>query len=177
MTTALEAAKYLTELAAREPASPEPVPLPRVGLLLYFAQGWHLGLFGRPLFADPVVATGDGVAVPSVAAAWPPPGPAALSGRDKVFLQVIWQEYGGLATDDLAATVRSELPWIEASRGVGGGALSHDTMKAAFGSRPEAKAFPPAAVEEVYAAEAEHQFGNPVPLTLEQVMARRRAAV
>jgi hypothetical protein len=48
MTSALEVAKYLIQLAANEPDEPEPMTLLRVQKLLYYSQGWHVGLFGHP---------------------------------------------------------------------------------------------------------------------------------
>ena len=67
MITALEVAKYLIQLAAN-PADEDAEPMThmRVQKLLYYAQGWHVGIFGRTLFADPLQAWKNGPVVPAV---------------------------------------------------------------------------------------------------------------
>jgi uncharacterized phage-associated protein len=194
MTTALDVTKHLIELAAREPDEAEPVTHMRVQKLLYYAQGWHLGLFGRPLFSEslrarkngPIVleveetlraALGDNPARPLAPADL---GPANLSGRDKVFLETVWQKYRAFSATGLKELSHVEAPWVEARGALPETAESQaeitpDSLSRFFGSRPEALAAPAAALEEVYAAEVEDRAGGPKGVAFEELRRRRRA--
>lgn len=194
MTTALEAAKCLIELAAREPDEAEPMTNLRVQKLLYYAQGWHVGLFGRPLFPDPLQAWKNGPVVPAVyaavrAAAGDTParplapadlGPAALPGRDRVFLETIWAKYRAYSATGLKELSHAEPPWAEARGSMPDGGASDaeitaDSLRRFFGSRPEATVPNVRELEDAYEGEAAARNAPPVPFA--ELRRRRREAV
>jgi len=194
MTTALEAAKYLVELASREPDEAEPMTNLRVQKLLYYAQGWHLGLFGRPLFADPLQAWENGPVVPTVyeavkSAVGDMParpltltdlGTAVLPGRDRVFLETIWKKYRTFSATGLKELSHAEPPWIEARGAVPEGGVSDAEITAEslgrfFGSLPEAAISNPRELDDAYEGEAATLEKPPVPFA--KLRQRRRGAV
>ena len=65
MTHALNVARYLIKLAGSG-AERDPLTNLRLQKLLYHAQGWHLAVFGRPLFPDQLEAWPQGPVVPDV---------------------------------------------------------------------------------------------------------------
>lgn len=193
MTTALEAAKYLIELAAREPDEAEPMTNLRVQKLLYYAQGWHVGLFGRSLFPEPLQAWKNGPVVPSVYAAvravvCDAParplaladfGPAALPGRDRVFLETLWAKYRAYSATGLKELSHAEPPWAQARASTPVGSVSDaeitvEALRSFFGSRPEALAADARELEDAYAGEAAAREAPPVPFA---ELRRRREAV
>jgi uncharacterized phage-associated protein len=192
MTTALEAAKYLIQLAAREPDEPEPMTSMRVQKLLYYAQGWHVGLFNRPLFTDSIQAWKSGPVVPGVyetvrAAVGAEParpltmadfGPTELSGRDQVFLEVVWRKYRTLSTAGLREATHAETPWVAARGNTRDGErssaeISIESLRSYFGSQPEARLADPRELEDVYEGEAASREQPPV--SFEELRRRRRA--
>ena len=194
MITALETAKYLIELAANEPGEAEPMTHMRVQKLLYYVQGWHIGLFGRPLFSDPLEAWKDGPVAPTVysavkavvadAPARPLApndfGSAALSGRDRVFIETVWAKYRKLSASGLRELSHAEPPWIEArgstpEGGVCDSEITPDSLRRFFGSQPEAVLPNPRELEDIYEAEAAAREQPAVPFA--ELRRRRREAV
>ena len=181
MTTALETAKYLIELAAREPAGAGPMTNPRVQTLLYYAQGWHVGLFGRALFPDPLQARESGPAVPAVCDALARPlapadlGAAQLPGRDRVFLETIWAKYRAHPAAGLEELSRAEPPWAEARGAMPDAEITAESLRRFFGSRPEAAVPSVRELEDAYAGEAAAREAPPIPFA--ELHRRRREAV
>ncbi|GLZ39260.1 type II toxin-antitoxin system antitoxin SocA domain-containing protein [Actinokineospora sp. NBRC 105648] len=88
--------------------------------LLYYAQGWHLGLFGEPLFPDRIEAWTAGPVVPEVyrrhegsreVAEWPEGDPGRLSGADSDLVGTVVARYGGFDRHELSAMSHEEEPW------------------------------------------------------------------
>ncbi|MBA4190154.1 MAG: hypothetical protein C0467_19390 [Planctomycetaceae bacterium] len=195
MTSALDVAKYLIELAGREPDEAEPITHLRLQKLLYYAQGWHLGLFGRSLFAEPVLAMkagpvvsrvsevvmgvlGDNLARPLTAADL---GPSNLVAREKVFLETIWQKYRAYSATGLKELSQAEMPWSDARAGLphmeeASAEITADSLRRFFASRPEARVVPFATLEAVYEAEAEDREANRKGVPFEELRRRRRVA-
>lgn len=90
--------------------------------LLYFAQGHHLAVFGRPLFSDTIAAWDMGPVVPALwkeekdgdpwagEAAAPPLGEAELNTVGYVL-----SRYGNLSGNDLEDLSHSQAPWRDAN--------------------------------------------------------------
>jgi uncharacterized phage-associated protein len=83
--------------------------------LLYYAQGWHVTMSGRPLFHEEVEAWVNG---PVVASLWadekydrPRPAPEALSETQLATIDYVVNRYGGFAGKDLIRLTHSEDPW------------------------------------------------------------------
>jgi uncharacterized phage-associated protein len=188
MTTAFEAAKYLIQLAS---ADAEPMTHMRVQKLLYYAQGWHMGLFGKPLFGEPLQAWKNGPVVPAVYEAIRPVvdetparplmpsdfSPPALNGRDKVFIETVWKKYAGLSAAGLKELSHAEPPWVEARGSTEDGGhceteITTESLRRYFGSQPEAVLPNPGDVEAVYEAEAAARERPPIPFA--ELRRRRR---
>jgi uncharacterized phage-associated protein len=95
--------------------------------LLYFAQGWFLGLHGIPLFSDKFQAWPSGPILPHVYSRfehfgsgpinvavrrWLPPNSIAAH------IQEVMSVYGGFSSYDLQRIACSEPPWLEARHGL-----------------------------------------------------------
>ena len=94
--------------------------------LVYYAQGYHLALFGKPLFNEPMVAGEHGAYVDSLMEKYkvvkgPIPMPEKIdlskySEDVKNLLNSIVKEYGQLTAGRLREKVYSEMPWINGSK-------------------------------------------------------------
>ena len=117
--------------------------------LLYYAQVWHLALYGAPLFRDRIEAWVHGPVVPPVFGAfkhnkWQPidstVGSAALPDRFEPHLAEVLEVYGGFTATELERMTHREAPWKEARGGIPNhrpsrAIITHDAMKRFYGSR------------------------------------------
>ena len=112
--------------------------------LLYYAQAWHLAIYGEPLFPDRIEAWVHGPVVPSVfreyrsfrwSPIWPTPDDDVfLSSREKAHLEAVLEEYGKFDASSLERMTHAETPWINARAGLAPDAssnneISHDSMR------------------------------------------------
>lgn len=191
MSNALDVARYFVELSWREP-EPEGVTLPRLQLLLYYAQGWHLGAFGRPLFPEKVAArksgpmvhvlsdaTGETLTDPLRPVELSDFGPSGLSFRDRQFAEVIWEKYRGYSAAGLREMAQSEQPWVEARVGRSDDdewelEIAPETLRRYFGQRDELRSFDPQEWEDVTEGEAQYTRGETVPWSEAKRLLRER---
>jgi uncharacterized phage-associated protein len=124
MAQALDVARYFVFLAAQAEEEGDALCPMRLQKLLYYAQAWHLGATGAPLFAEaieawpygPVVKAlypvfkGFGLAIPASEGA----DPQALSERQKAFVRSVWDRYKRFSAIGLSQMTHQEVPWIEA---------------------------------------------------------------
>lgn len=123
MPSAETVARFFVRLASQG----EPVPLTpmHVQKLLYYAQGWHLGTRGQPLFPDDIQAWRFGPVVPAVYDVFKPfarraiPPEEGRSGDDLrpelgVFLKAIWKKYRRHSAAALVSMTHREPPWKNA---------------------------------------------------------------
>lgn len=93
--------------------------------LLYYAQGWHLGLYGAPLFREPLQAWIRGPVVPVVYDEFKRFGskPIQLEGlppweafppRLAEHVKDIWESHGSLSAYDLERLSHREPAWLKA---------------------------------------------------------------
>ncbi len=124
MPDAIEVARYLLKLAAEEP-EPEYLSHMRLQKLLYYVQGWCLGVRGRPMFDSPIEAWRHGPVVRDVFAHFADHGDGpipfsragtgeALSRSDREFIVSIWETYKPLSGAALRQQTHAEAPWQEA---------------------------------------------------------------
>jgi len=101
----------------------DPISNLKLQKLLYYAQAWHLALYNKPLFDEPIEAWVHGPAVRSVygsfkSYSWKPihevPQKSDLSKHIKTHLDDVMEVYGGLSAFDLERMTHSEMPWIRA---------------------------------------------------------------
>lgn len=127
MADAYEVAKYLLQLAACED-EPEPLTHLRLQKLLYYTQGWSLGLFGTTLFRERIEAWAHGPVVRDVYPRFanfgnqpiPPEGIAAAAGLSEDEQEIIgsvWEAYKGFSATSLRDKTHDEPPWKDARKG------------------------------------------------------------
>ena len=123
MADAINVAGYLLKLAAEEP-EPEYLSHMRLQKLLYYVQGWSLGIRGRPMFGSPIEAWRHGPVVrevfPHFADFGDNPIPfsragtgTGLSRGDCDFIASIWESYKGFSAAALRSKTHAEPPWRE----------------------------------------------------------------
>lgn len=140
MITAQLAAKYIVQ------TSNAPVSNLKLQKLLYYAQGWSLGLNGTPLFQDEIQAWIHGPVVPTAFYefrhfGWNPiviPQETLridtpLAGH----LKSVLNAYGKFSAVQLEAISHDEAPWIDARKGLAPNVpsrsvITHQAMKVFF---------------------------------------------
>jgi uncharacterized phage-associated protein len=179
--TALEVAGYLLKLAAEEP-EPEFLSHMRLQKLLYYVQGWSLGVRGHAMFESPIEAWRHGPVVrdvfPHFADYGDNPIPfsragtgAALARADRDFIASIWESYKGYSAAALRSKTHAEPPWL-LSWGTRGSdercdeIIPHDVLAAFFRSEYERyNRHPSLGLDVLARAEADFKAGRGVPLT------------
>jgi uncharacterized phage-associated protein len=96
------------------------VPVKKLHKLLYYCQGHHVAIFGRPLFTDTISAWDMG---PVVGTLWfresrgePPPAPRELTEAQLNTVGYVISRYGALTGRDLETLTHNEKPWRRADR-------------------------------------------------------------
>jgi len=117
--------------------------------LLYYAQGWTLGHFGRPLFDDSIEAWKLGPVVPDVYRALRKYGDEAigagevqgaaerLTPEDRAIIESVWFGYRKYSAFGLSEQSHREKPWKDARKGLPDGSgsnrtITRDAMRAFF---------------------------------------------
>jgi uncharacterized phage-associated protein len=129
MATALDVARYLIQLAAVQD-EPDWLSNLRVQKLLYFSQGWSLGLRGLPMFDDKVEAWSKGPVVPSVYHVYKNYGffsipheagnfDINIDQNDAQIVEMVWDSWKGYSATKLSELTHRSQPWIEARAGLG----------------------------------------------------------
>jgi uncharacterized phage-associated protein len=115
--------------------------------LLYYVQGWHLGLYGPPVFNEQIQAWIHGPVVPAVFQSyrqfkWTPIpadyGPVKVDKDTADHVIAILGAFGKLSAAQLEAISHKEAPWIEARKGIepncpSTSVITHDSMRRFFG--------------------------------------------
>lgn len=107
--------------------------------LLYYAQGFHLAIYGKPLFNDPIEAWRYGPVVASVYHRYkndnqplPKPENIDLSLYDNPTTQLlgnVFEVYGQFSSWKLAALTHEESPWKDTPQN---SIISHEAMQKYF---------------------------------------------
>lgn len=115
--------------------------------LLYYGQGYHLGLRGSPLFDDPIEAWSHGPVVASVYHRFKQYGSGDIPATDEFdfdcidsptteLLIRVWNTYGGFGAWRLRNMTHSEAPWKDHfTPNEQSVVIPQDTMRAFFGTR------------------------------------------
>jgi uncharacterized phage-associated protein len=118
-----EVAYYIIAARARQDERLTQLKLQK---LLYYAQAWHLGIHGHPLFEEDMEAWVHGPVVPSIrrkyqAHRWSPlPVPAeipALPISSRTIIDRVLAIYGKMSAYELEHISHSEEPWVSARHG------------------------------------------------------------
>ncbi len=140
MLKANDVARYF--LAKSDPEIGELISHLKLQKLCYYAQGFHLALYGTPLFAESIEAWTHGPVVPAVwreynnyrADPIPAPSdfdPSIYSDDEKELLDEVYSVYGQYSAWKLRNMTHEEAPWIVA-HAAGGGVISRDSMTEFF---------------------------------------------
>lgn len=101
--------------------------------LLYYAQGFHLAVFGVCLFEDEIEKWTHGPVVPTIYHEYkshgqndiPAPTDVDFSEIDTEFLNEVYNEFGQYSAWKLRNMTHDESPWVDANHG---GIISHKSM-------------------------------------------------
>jgi uncharacterized phage-associated protein len=115
--------------------------------LVYYAQGCHLALFGKPLIEEPIEAWEHGPVVPALYrkfkmhAATPIPRPkngidkAKYTKKVRELLDEVFQVYGQFSASKLRNMTHAEPPWVDAYAIAPSTVISHASMMNYFKSQ------------------------------------------
>jgi uncharacterized phage-associated protein len=138
MASALDVAKYFLRFSDEE--SGDLISNLKLQKLIYYAQGFHLALFDRPLFDEPVEAWQHGPVVPDVYHAYkehggqgiPPPIESDFScftNEQKEVLDEVYAVYGQFSAWKLRNMTHEESPWRDTPSNM---VITPERMKAFF---------------------------------------------
>jgi uncharacterized phage-associated protein len=147
MRSARDVAQYFLSLAHTKGGS-EPITNLKLQKLLYYAQGFYIALYDRPLFSDDLEAWTYGPVVPDVYHQYKCCGSGVIPAPEQFdnmaydqgtqnFLNAIYVKYGYLSAATLLEMTHQESPWRDAmlSRmNMCGGFITVKAMKTFFGS-------------------------------------------
>lgn len=119
----------------------------RLQKLLYYVQGWHLAVAGRPVFPDRIEAWKAGPVVPEVykhhegkreVTSWDEGDPCRLDDDHRETVRWVVARYAGFDRHQLSEMTHDEEPWRVARAGLPDDApssapLSEEVMAAYFG--------------------------------------------
>ena len=111
--------------------------------LVYYAQGFHLAIHGKPLFNDKIVAWTHGPVVENLYHEYKKHGPKTIEPPSEIdfsiydkrvteLLDDVWDVYGQYSALRLRNLTHEEEPWIEAYRKMPGSEISQKTMERYF---------------------------------------------
>jgi uncharacterized phage-associated protein len=129
MLTADDIAKYFLKLSD-DPGSGELLSNLTVQKLCYYAQGFHLALYGKPLFKEKIEAWTHGPVIPTLyhkykeygAGPIPIPedfDPNKYDAQTKELLNEVYEVYGQYSAWKLRNMTHGEPPWLEAKETAG----------------------------------------------------------
>ena len=106
--------------------------------LMYYCQGWHMAVYGMPLFNEPIEAWKDGPVVPPVYFRFQHFGalsilpdmvrtdPAVdLSEQSRALIDQVWEQYGREFAWSLRNRTHREPAWLQARGTLPAGAASN----------------------------------------------------
>ena len=139
MANVQDVARYFLRLS--QPDEGDFVSNLKLQKLVYYAQGFHLAIFGRPLFDAQIHAWEHGPVVDSLyhqykghgSAAIPCPdafdSEAVLTAEERSLLDDVWDAYGQFSAWKLRNMTHDEPPWKDTPRGF---VIDHETMREYF---------------------------------------------
>lgn len=137
--TALQIAKYFILKAKRETQDKELTPL-KLQKILYYAQGWYLANYGKPLFTDDIQAWKFGPAIYAIYKEYEKYANteiteevsesdiSVIDSNDQKFLDVVYDAYKQYSATDLINSTHSEKPWRLTRNGIKSGDSSESII-------------------------------------------------
>lgn len=138
MAQVLDVARFFLSLS--QPDEGDYLSHLKLQKLCYYAQGFHLALFDRPLFRERIEAWEHGPVVVELyrlykdfgSAALPVPTDVdakALSEPEQELLREVWNTHGQFSAWKLRSMTHDEPPWADTPRNH---QISHEVMRAYF---------------------------------------------
>jgi Uncharacterized phage-associated protein len=121
----LDVAKYF--LTKGKTSTNEAITHLKLQKLVYYAQGYHLAVFGEALFADSIEAWVHGPVCPVLYNTYrfygyseipAPKGIPNIPDNAKVIIDMAWDVFGQYEGPDLERFTHQEEPWIRAREGL-----------------------------------------------------------
>lgn len=119
--TAHEIAKYFVSLVDEDAG--DSISNLKVQKLLYYAQGFHLAVYGTPLFSEAIKAWAHGPVVPQVYHLYKDCGYHPIpvervnleeySSEVRELLDEVWKVYGQFTASKLEGMTHQEPPWMK----------------------------------------------------------------
>ncbi len=140
VVTVLDVADYFLYRTAHSDEDDQMTHL-RLQKLVYYAQGYHLAYFGKPLFEEKIEAWTHGPVVPRLYSEYRDHGscaiipllpfnPADIFTQDQLdMLDDVWEEYSQYSAIGLRNLTHNESPWIDTPRDC---EITHDKMLSFF---------------------------------------------
>lgn len=139
MITALDVAKYF--LSHVDENAGDLISNLKLQKLLYFAQGFHLAIYDKPLFNDAIEAWMHGPVVPTVYRQYKKYGSEAIPRPNKIdfsiynkstkkFLDEVYKVYGQFSAWVLRNITHKQSPWLDAKDE--NAVISHKALRAFF---------------------------------------------
>lgn len=179
MSRAIEIARYLLWLAQQEP---EPIPLTQMHLhkLLYYVQGWSLGVRGGSAFDGSIQAWKHGPVVREVYPVFASYGNSPIDARqargfeslspdDRAFVNGVWKRYRKFSASGLRTKTHRELPWLNARGDLPEGAscdveITRDALRLFFSNEARRLNWPGLAPADVERNVLDLSEGRGIPL-------------
>lgn len=185
MGKAYEVARHLVQLAGSG-AEPDPLTHLRLQKLLYYVQGWHLAVFGKPMFESRIEAWRKGPVVVELYPVLAHHGkaciedlgkPENLSRTEEEFVRSVWTKYNEFSAGKLSEMTHREKPWKDAWGELPADARSNEeitlaSMRDYFTSQMKQQSLTEVSPAEVYAGVEEIASGQ--RRTHQDVFARLR---
>ncbi len=139
MKSALTIAKAILKLS--EPEVGDTISNLKLQKLLYYVQGFHLAIHGKPLFEEDILAWEHGPVVKEVYRAFSQHGSNAipvpdeevdLTQKEKDLITEVWKVYGQFSAWRLRDMTHSEKPWLETEKFA---VIPQDLLKSFFKTR------------------------------------------
>ncbi len=150
MTSCFDVANYFLETAKETGSFISNLKLQK---LVYYAQAWHLAIYGDPLFTEDFQSWVHGPVIPELyqkykSFGWKPvivdESDVTLSNDFETFLDEVAEEYFACDAYELEQMTHAEQPWITARNGLPPDAAStalieKEWMKEYYGARVKEK--------------------------------------
>jgi len=139
MLTPMQIARYF--LALTDEDAGDSITNMKIQKLVYYAQGFHLAIYDKPLFLEPIEAWTHGPVIPILYHAFKQHGPESIptptdldfsdyDDQIKDLLNEVYKVYGQFSAWKLRNMTHEEMPWVNATQG--DGTISIDDLREYF---------------------------------------------
>lgn len=145
MPSVHDVARYFLSLS--DPAEGDAITHLKLQKLVYYAQGFHLAIYDKPLFMESIEAWRHGPVVPALYRACreygdsviPPvrdfDADSVLTKDQQELLDEVYEVYGQFSGWKLREMTHQEAPWKDADARANSATITHDSLKEFFRTR------------------------------------------